>query len=68
MFCINCGKQINDGEHICKGCGKLSAGIRDELLALSEKTADYKCEKCGGDIRAEQHYCGLCGAQTKAGA
>lgn len=61
MFCINCGNVINEGEHICKGCGKLNASIRDELLAMSEKQSNLKCEKCGGDIKAEHHYCSKCG-------
>lgn len=62
MYCIDCGGKIVDGEHICKGCGKLSAHIRDELLALSEKTANIKCEKCGGDILSTQRFCHHCGA------
>lgn len=65
MFCINCGDKINDGETICKGCGKLSANIRDELLAMSEKRADLKCENCGEDIIPGQHYCSKCGAPVK---
>jgi predicted amidophosphoribosyltransferase len=64
MFCVNCGNKIDDGEHICKGCGKLSASIREELLAMSEKTADFKCEKCGGAIKAGHHFCATCGAAT----
>lgn len=68
MYCINCGKKVDDGKHICKGCSSLSAGLRDELLALSEKTADSKCKKCGGDVRDKQHYCGSCGEQLIARA
>lgn len=65
MFCMNCGDKIDDGEVVCKGCGKLSASIRDELLAMSEKSSDLKCEKCGGDIISGHHYCSKCGAQTR---
>ena len=66
MFCLNCGDKINDGEVICKGCGKLSAGLRDELLSMSEKIAEFKCEKCGGDIRKGQRFCGNCGAPASS--
>lgn len=62
MFCTNCGEKIDDGEAICKGCGKLSASIREELLAMSEKTSDLKCEKCGGVVIAGHHFCSTCGA------
>lgn len=62
MFCINCGAAINEGDMICKGCGKLSADIREELLAMSEKTTDLECEKCGGKLHAQHHYCNNCGA------
>jgi Zn finger protein HypA/HybF involved in hydrogenase expression len=30
---------------------------------MSEKKADIKCEKCGGDARTGQLYCGHCGAK-----
>ena len=69
MFCVNCGDSIKEveGELICKGCGKLDAGLRDELLAFSEKSnelsADLKCPKCGGAHGAEHHYCNACGSQ-----
>lgn len=65
MFCVNCGVSIPEGEMLCKGCSKLSANLRDEILAMSEKSssvaADLKCEKCGGAIEAEHHYCNTCG-------
>lgn len=64
MFCINCGNMINEGERICKGCGQLSASVRDELLAMSEKQSDLKCKKCGGDIKAEHRHCSKCGEPT----
>lgn len=62
MYCINCGHEINEGEAICKGCGKLSKSIREELLALSEKTADFQCEKCGANVKEAHHYCHECGS------
>ena len=62
MFCINCGATINDGEMICKGCSGLGAEVRDELLAMSEKTADLKCEKCGGAFNIEHYFCNNCGS------
>ena len=53
MFCVNCGNTIKEeGELICKGCSKLDASLRDEILAFSEKSseraAELKCPKCGG--------------------
>jgi predicted amidophosphoribosyltransferase len=62
MFCIECGTELTEGEHICKGCGKLGAKVRDELLAMSEKSSDLKCPKCGADIFSGQHFCSICGA------
>lgn len=64
MFCTNCGSGIDEGEAICKGCGKLSVDIRNELLAMSEKVNEIKCEKCGGALHKEHHYCHSCGAPT----
>jgi len=61
MYCFHCGHQINDGESICKGCGKLSASIREELLAMSEKSSDFKCGKCGANVKEEHRYCHECG-------
>lgn len=61
MFCFNCGQEINEGELICKGCGRLSASIRDELLAMSEKTTDLKCGNCGGALNADHKFCIKCG-------
>ena len=62
MFCTNCGEAINEGEMICKGCGKLSNDIRQELLAMSEKSTAIKCKNCGGPMSPEHKFCGTCGA------
>jgi RNA polymerase subunit RPABC4/transcription elongation factor Spt4 len=66
MYCTNCGSLINEGEHICKGCGKLSATMREELLAFSEKTnagaGSKKCKSCDTDVGDEHHFCSKCGA------
>ena len=68
MFCVNCGAPINEGELICKGCSKLSANVRDELLSFTEKSnandSGLKCKKCGADIGAGYQYCNKCGAAT----
>ena len=68
MFCIHCGEPINDGELICKGCSNVTAGVRDELLSLSEKTNNgdqgLKCKNCGADIKAGYHFCNKCGTPT----
>lgn len=65
MFCVNCGEKIDEGELICKGCGGLSPGIREELLAFSEKEnikdADLKCDHCGSEISAKYRFCNTCG-------
>ena len=63
MYCTECGTRIPDGEQICKGCGSLPASIREEILAMSEKTADLKCEKCGGSFKPEHRYCNTCGTK-----
>ena len=55
LFCPECGGRILDGEQVCKGCGKLSSKILDEILAMSEKSAPFKSEKCGGDVYPEQN-------------
>jgi hypothetical protein len=61
MYCNDCGIKIDEGELVCKGCGKLTATIRDELLALTEKTADMKCPSCGGFVKTNHPYCSGCG-------
>lgn len=61
MYCIECGDKIAEGEQICKGCGHLTASVREELLAMTEKTADIKCQKCGGKIKPGHRYCSACG-------
>ena len=63
MFCTHCGEKT-ESEQICKGCGKLSANIREELLAMSEKSTGLKCEKCGGALDAEHKYCVKCGTRV----
>ncbi len=65
MFCPECGAQILPSEPSCKGCGKLSSTIREELLAFSEKMPASKCDKCGADVYPGQHYCVTCGAEQK---
>ena len=68
MFCVDCGTRVNEGELICKGCGKLSDTMRAELLALSEKTnaeaSGKKCQSCGADIGGEHHFCHSCGTEA----
>lgn len=66
MYRPECGTLIPPGEEICKGCGKYSSQIREELLALSEKMPASKCKKCGADVYTGQHYCVTCGVDLKA--
>lgn len=65
MFCVNCGETINEGELICKGCSNLSANLRDEILAASEKHkyegTELKCPACGADVGPGYRYCNVCG-------
>jgi DNA-directed RNA polymerase subunit RPC12/RpoP len=52
------------GEYICKGCSELNAELKDELLALREKTeveTSRKCKKCGANIGAKHRFCNACG-------
>jgi hypothetical protein len=65
LYCVNCGVLIKEGETVCKGCGKLGSEIRNELLAMSEKSEDLKCPKCGAPIASGHHYCSSCGAAVR---
>lgn len=63
-FCPECGNMFEReiDEHICKGCSMLSKGVKDEILAASEKFIE--CKKCGEKIGAEDHYCNACGEKV----
>jgi predicted nucleic acid-binding Zn-ribbon protein len=63
LFCPDCGSRFEGPEHVCKGCGKLAAEIREELLAMSEKSEDMMtCPKCGANVKKGHAYCTACGA------
>jgi DNA-directed RNA polymerase subunit RPC12/RpoP len=63
MYCVTCGTEITEGELICKGCSRLSANVRDEILAMSEEMdTGLRCKECGAPMGKSFHFCNKCGA------
>jgi predicted nucleic acid-binding Zn ribbon protein len=63
MYCVTCGTPIPEGELICDECSRLSANVRDEVLAMTEELkSGSTCKTCGAATGKSFHFCNKCGA------
>lgn len=57
MKCTNCGREVNEGENFCRGCGV-------EVAQLTEVIEKKFCASCGKLIAANAQFCNNCGHQV----
>lgn len=60
MFCMKCGKQLDENDKKCKSCGY---EIEDTDINL----IDLKCKSCGAQLKISENqellYCEFCGSK-----
>ncbi|MEK6849866.1 MAG: zinc ribbon domain-containing protein [Nanoarchaeota archaeon] len=65
MSCPRCQAVTGSNDTFCAQCGSpvQSGGQHSELIDESpENDVVSTCDKCGGGITEDQHYCPTCGA------
>lgn len=60
MFCINCGKELEDNAEYCAYCG-----TRVQRNTPKYETARSYCTNCGKQIDNEADICVYCGARVR---
>lgn len=62
MYCIHCGKQIDDRAYVCPHCG---VRVSDEVrLSDSQETRRF-CTHCGKEIPPQAYICVHCGYRVE---
>lgn len=62
MYCIHCGKQIDDKAYVCPYCG---IRVSDEVRMPDEEEKPRYCTHCGQRISPQAYICVHCGARTE---
>lgn len=64
-FCINCGKEVVEGDKFCANCGKAIDFNTEHLRKTVYDGEVHKCPNCGEVLKAFMRNCPTCGFELR---